>query len=151
MKNETVVVALDGAICTKEIDITRCLPKAGVVMALKKLIDHGNFVVISSDRPFHQARFTKEWLRMHHIPYDLIQFGKPVGFLHIGAREYRFKGWDSFMTEIYEPFKNTYTSDPISVYERALITNLKSMISEGRCSMIQIKNSMKQARKVASA
>ena len=150
MKNETVVIDLDNTICTSEKDYTKCIPKEYAVEALKQIKDNGNYIIIHTERDIDSARITKDWLRIHKIQYDHIQFGKPTARLYIDDRAYRFKKWGKFLKEIYGTKTNEYTEDPLTTYERALCANLTLLVDgDGFSKQRKIKKAIAQARKVA--
>jgi len=98
----TIMVDLDGVICTEERVFDRPLakPVAGAREALKELKDAGHTIVIYTARGWAEYRYTKSWLDEHEIPYDAIHMGKPIGHVWIDDRALTFRDWKQTLTDL---------------------------------------------------
>jgi trehalose-6-phosphatase len=99
---KTVMVDLDGVICTEEMFHDRPLaePIAGAREALRKLRAAGHIVVIYTARGWGEFRVTEKWLADHGIEYDGLHMGKPVANLWIDDRAVGFADWDATLAEV---------------------------------------------------
>ncbi len=99
---KTVMVDLDGVICTEEIFHDRPLaqPMAGARAALQKLRAAGYVVVIYTARSWGEYRVTRAWLEQHGFEYDGLHMGKPVADVWIDDRAVRFTDWDSALQQL---------------------------------------------------
>jgi uncharacterized HAD superfamily protein len=93
----TILVDLDGVICTEEKTFERALarPLPGAKEGLTRLREQGHTVIIYTARSWSELRMTKDWLDGHGIPYDGIQMGKPVADRFIDDRAVAFTDWAS--------------------------------------------------------
>ena len=129
MQNETIVVSLDNTICTGEEDLTRCIPKENAIEAIGLLQDKGNFIIIHTDRPMTTIQVTREWLHYYKIPFNHLQFGQPKGAIYIDSKGYKFNGWKKFIEKVCKK-KCQSKKDPLDIYERVLLANMKMLFSE---------------------
>ncbi len=92
---KTIMVDLDGVICTEEVFHDRPLatPIDGAREALRKLRAAGHVVVIYTARSWGEYRITKHWLDQHGFEYDGLHMGKPVADVWIDDRAVRFCNW----------------------------------------------------------
>jgi hypothetical protein len=98
----TIMVDLDGVICTEERVFDRPLaePIAGAREALKELKHAGHTIVIYTARGWAEYRYTKSWLDEHGMSYDAIQMGKPIGHVWIDDRAIAFREWQQTLREL---------------------------------------------------
>jgi len=98
----TILVDMDGVICTEQRTFERCLatPIPGAREALESLVAAGHTIVIYSARSWSELKMTQQWLEAHHIPYDGIHLGKPVADCVIDDRAIRFSGWTQVMSQL---------------------------------------------------
>jgi uncharacterized HAD superfamily protein len=98
----TILVDMDGVICTEEKTFERPLAKpiAGAKEALAQLLSEGHEVIIYSARSWAELKMTQQWLADHGIPYSGIHLGKPVGDILIDDRAIPFSGWQTVLRQI---------------------------------------------------
>ena len=96
----TVVLDLDGVICTEEKTFERSLarPKIGVQQRVRAWRAAGHTVVIYTARSWSEYRMTKHWLKTWGIEHDELLMGKPVYDVWIDDRAIRFTDWGSLGT-----------------------------------------------------
>ncbi len=99
---KTIMVDLDGVICTEEMFHDRPLaePLPGAREAVARLRSAGYIVVIYTARSWGEFRMTEKWLADHGIEYDGLHMGKPVADVWIDDRAVGFKGWDEALRQI---------------------------------------------------
>lgn len=99
---KTIMVDLDGVICTEERTFERPLaePIAGAREALQQLRDAGHTVVIYTARNWPEYRVTKKWLDDHGFAYDGLHMGKPVADLWIDDRAIPFTNWTDALARV---------------------------------------------------
>ncbi len=100
----TIMVDLDGVICTEERTFDRPLaePLPGAREALEKLRADGHTIIIYTARGWAEFRVTKAWLDQHAMPYDAIHMGKPIAHVWIDDRAIRFMNWHDALAQIEE-------------------------------------------------
>lgn len=98
----TIMVDLDGVICTEERVFERPLaePMAGAREALAALRAAGHTIVVYTARGWAEYRVTKQWLDDHGMAYDAIHMGKPIAHLWIDDRALRFRNWNETLAEL---------------------------------------------------
>jgi len=99
---KTIMVDLDGVICTEEIFHERPLaePIAGARDALAKMRAAGHTVVIYTARGCGEYRVTEHWLEQHGFEYDGLHMGKPVANVWIDDRAIGFKNWKDTLAQL---------------------------------------------------
>ncbi len=99
---KTIMVDLDGVICTEEAFFDRPLaqPIEGAREALAKLRAAGHTVVIYTARGWGEYRVAKRWLDEHGLEYDGLHMGKPVADLWIDDRAIRFTNWNEVLAQV---------------------------------------------------
>ena len=104
----TILVDMDGVICTEEKTFERALakPMPGAREALAALKAKGHTLVIYSARSWSELRMTEQWLKDHGIPYDGIHLGKPVADRILDDRAVTFAGWDAALADLARPRPN---------------------------------------------
>ena len=147
MKNEIVCVDLDNTICTQNDDYQRCCPRESAVKALQMLKDNNNTIIIHTDRSIKDMPLTVNWLRIHEIPYDHIQFGKPIAKIYIGYRAFKYQNWNKFIDKLYSGDLGKEYENIIDKYEYALKASFNGMKANGE-QKIQLHNAMRSARRV---
>lgn len=95
-KPMTIMVDMDGVICSEERVFERALAKPldGAKEALDALKAAGHAIVVYTARGWQEYRVTKQWLDDHGIPYDQIHMGKPIAHVWIDDRAIRHQTWD---------------------------------------------------------
>jgi phosphoglycolate phosphatase-like HAD superfamily hydrolase len=99
---KTIMVDLDGVLCTEEVFLERPLAKpiAGAREALQKLRAAGYVVVIYTARGWGECRVAQQWLADHGFEYDGLQMGKPAADIWIDDRAVRFSSWDDTLRQL---------------------------------------------------
>jgi ribonucleotide monophosphatase NagD (HAD superfamily) len=99
---KTVLVDLDGVICTEESFVERALaqPIAGAREALQKLRAAGYIVVVYTARGWNEQRVVTQWLADHGFDYDGLHMGKPVADIWIDDRAIRFTDWTDTLRQL---------------------------------------------------
>ncbi len=98
----TIMVDMDGVICSEERTFERALAKPldGAREALAALRAAGHTIVIYTARGWAEYRVTKEWLDQHGMLYDGIHMGKPIAHVWIDDRAIRFTSWDDVRKQL---------------------------------------------------
>lgn len=98
----TIMVDLDGVICTEERVFDRPLatPIRGAKEALAALRAAGHTIIIYTARGWAEYRVTKQWLDDHGMSYDAIHMGKPIAHLWIDDRALQFKNWKDTLAAV---------------------------------------------------
>lgn len=98
----TIMVDLDGVVCTEERVFDRPLAKPidGAREGLAALKAAGHTIIIYTARGWAEYRVTKQWLDDHGMVYDAIHMGKPIAHLWIDDRALGFKSWDDTLPQI---------------------------------------------------
>ncbi|MCH8804515.1 MAG: hypothetical protein IH986_00310 [Planctomycetes bacterium] len=101
---KTIMVDLDGVICTEERTFERPLaePMPGAREALQRLRDAGHSIVIYTARGWAELRVAKQWLDDHGMAYDGIHMAKPIGDVWIDDRAIRFTNWTEVLDQLGE-------------------------------------------------
>ena len=99
---KTIMVDLDGVLCTEEAFLERPLakPLAGARAALERLRAAGYTVVVYTARGWGEFRVAKQWLDEHGFVYDGLHMGKPVADIWIDDRVVRFTDWKSALAQL---------------------------------------------------
>ena len=99
---KTIMVDLDGVLCTEEVFLERPLaqPMAGAREAVEKLRTAGYVVVIYTARGWGELRVTQKWLADHGFEYDGLQMGKPIADVWIDDRAVRFTDWKDALQQL---------------------------------------------------
>lgn len=99
---KTIMIDLDGVICTEERTFERPLaePLAGAREALAQLRAAGHTVIIYTARNWPEYRVTKKWLDDHGFAYDGLHMGKPVADVWIDDRAIRFTNWTEVLGQL---------------------------------------------------
>ena len=99
---KTIMVDLDGVICTEERTFERPLaePIDGARDALRQLRAAGHTVIVYTARNWPEYRVTKKWLDDNGLEYDGLHMGKPVGDVWIDDRAIRFTNWNEMLDQL---------------------------------------------------
>jgi trehalose-6-phosphatase len=99
---KTIMIDLDGVICTEERTFERPLaePISGAREAIQRLRAAGHTVIVYTARNWLECRVTQKWLADHGFEVDGLQMGKPVADLWIDDRAVRFTNWKDVLGEI---------------------------------------------------
>lgn len=110
----TILVDLDGVLCTEERTFERPLAKLlpGAREAMSELASAGHTIVIYTSRSWSELRMTKQWLDNNGIQYHGIHMGKPVADKMIDDRAITFSNWGTVLDQL-EVAKANYVGGPI--------------------------------------
>jgi hypothetical protein len=110
----TILVDLDGVLCTEERTFERALakPLPGAREAMSQLISAGHTVVIYTSRSWSELRMTKQWLDDNGIHYSGIHMGKPVADKVIDDRAITLGNWGTVLAQLGVT-EGTYVGGPI--------------------------------------
>lgn len=99
---KTIMVDLDGVICTEERTFERPLatPMDGAREALKRMRAAGHTVIVYTARNWPEYRVTKKWLDEHGFEYDGLHMGKPVADVWIDDRALCFTNWTDILQQL---------------------------------------------------
>jgi ribonucleotide monophosphatase NagD (HAD superfamily) len=99
---KTIMVDLDGVICTEERTFERPLaePIDGAREALARLRAAGHTVIIYTARNWPEYRVTQKWLEEHGFQYDGLHMGKPVADVWIDDRAIHFTDWKQVLEQL---------------------------------------------------
>jgi phosphoglycolate phosphatase-like HAD superfamily hydrolase len=99
---KTIMVDLDGTICTEERTFERPLATLipGAREALERLRAAGHTIIVYTGRGWPEYRVTKQWIDDHRIPYDGIHMGKPIADVWIDDRALRFTNWADMLSAL---------------------------------------------------
>ncbi len=92
----TIIVDMDGVICTEEKTFERPLAKVrrGAREGMRALRKQGHTIIIYTARSWSEFRVTAEWLKRHGIVYDALLMGKPVYDVWLDDRAMQFTDWN---------------------------------------------------------
>ena len=95
-RSKTIMIDLDGVICTEEKTFERPLAKLlpGAKESVAKLRAAGHTVIIYTGRGWPEFKATEKWLKDNGIQYDGLHMGKPIADVWIDDRALCFKNWD---------------------------------------------------------
>lgn len=98
----TIMIDLDGTICTEERTFDRPLARLldGALDALRRLKAEGHTLIIYTARGWAEYRVTKAWLDDNGVPYDGIHMGKPIADVWIDDRAIRFTNWTDVLAQL---------------------------------------------------
>ena len=101
---KTIMVDLDGVLCTEERTFERPLaePIAGALEAVRQLRAAGHTVIVYTARNWPEYRVTKKWLDDHGFEYDGLHMGKPVADVWIDDRAIRFTDWKRVLQDLQQ-------------------------------------------------
>ncbi len=99
---KTIMVDLDGVICTEERTFERPLATLlpGAKESIAKLRAAGHTVVVYTARGWAEFRTTKQWLDDNGIEYDGLHMGKPIADVWIDDRAVCFTNWADAMKQL---------------------------------------------------
>lgn len=119
----TILVDLDGVICTEEMTFERSLarPVPGAREALESLAAEGHTIVIYTARSWSELKMTQKWLDDHGIPYHGLHMGKPVADRIIDDRALKFTDWGQMVEQLLAPHQK-YVGGPV---DEALLRSLR--------------------------
>jgi len=98
----TIMVDLDGVICTEERTFERALaqPIDGAREALQQLKAAGHTIIVYTGRGWPEYRMTRQWLDDHGMVYDAIHMAKPIAHVWIDDRAVRFTDWADTLKQL---------------------------------------------------
>ncbi len=102
IRPKTIMVDLDGVICTEERTFERPLaqPIAGAREALERLRAAGHTVIVYTGRGWPEYKATRKWLDDHGFQYDGLHMGKPIADVWIDDRAIRFTEWSEVLSQL---------------------------------------------------
>ncbi len=98
----TIMVDLDGVICTEEPTFERPLaqPLPGAREALAQLKAAGHTIVVYTARGWAEYKATRQWLDDHGMSYDALHMGKPIAHVWIDDRALQFRNWSETLSQL---------------------------------------------------
>jgi uncharacterized HAD superfamily protein len=101
MKKKTIVIDLDGTICTEEKTFEKFLasPNKNSVSVINDLFEK-YFIIIYTARGWAEYNMTKKWLDNYGIKYDILMCGKPIYDYWIDDRAIKFEGWEQINEQL---------------------------------------------------
>ena len=99
----TILIDLDGVVCTEEPTFERSLATLvpGAREALDAIAEAGHTIVVYSSRSWAELEMTRRWLDDNGVTYHGIHLGKPIADVHLDDRALRFSGdWKHTLTEL---------------------------------------------------
>jgi uncharacterized HAD superfamily protein len=102
MSKKTIIVDMDGVICTEEKTFSRSLasPMPLALTSLELIRSEGYSIIIYTARSWSEYEMTEEWLNRHKIPYDRLICGKPIGDIWVDDRAIAHTDWKETLKEI---------------------------------------------------
>ncbi len=99
---KTIMIDLDGVICTEERTFERPLAKPldGAREAVERLRAAGHTVIVYTARTWSEYKVTKKWLDDHGFQFDGLHMGKPVADVWIDDRAVRFTNWPEVLAKL---------------------------------------------------
>ena len=96
MVNKTILIDIDGTICTEERTFERPLakPLPNAKEKINALYDAGHTIIFWTARGWEQYKVTEKWLKDNNFKYHQILMGKPQATIFIDDRARKFEGWD---------------------------------------------------------
>ncbi len=96
MNSKVACIDIDGVICriSDDGDYDKCELMPGVCEALWVMKEKGWTIILHTGRHILKMEVTKNWLSRNEVPYDHIQFGKPVADIYIDDKGERFTRWN---------------------------------------------------------
>ena len=88
-----VVTEIDSVPVNAEEYYSEVLLKEGAKRFLDDIKEKGWFVVLFTARLSYTEEITRNWLKKHQIPYDVIIFNKPFARYYVDDRAVEFKSW----------------------------------------------------------
>ena len=110
-----ICIDLDGTICeTRRADenYSDVKPLKDVISSIQKYKEDGHEIIIYTSRHMKtcnnnigkiialQSKVVIEWLTKHQIPFDEINFGKPLADLYIDDKGIKFEDWNTVNKKI---------------------------------------------------
>ncbi|TAN00283.1 MAG: hypothetical protein EPN39_04650 [Chitinophagaceae bacterium] len=95
-KSKTIIIDIDGTVCTEEKVFERTLakPLPGALEKVNDLFKKGHVIIFWTARGWEQYKITKIWLDEQGFKYHQLIMGKPIVDLIIDDRAMKFEGWD---------------------------------------------------------
>src|SRR5262249_43334304 len=92
----TLMVDLDGTICTEERTFDRPLakPLPGALKRINRWHKEGHTIIFWTARGWEQYKVTIKWLNDHGFKFHQLIMGKPIIDHFIDDRAFRFEGWN---------------------------------------------------------
>ncbi len=96
MTDKTILIDIDGTICTEERTFERPLakPLQNAKEKVNALYDAGHTIIFWTARGWEQYKITAKWLQDNGFKYHQILMGKPQATIFIDDRARKFEGWD---------------------------------------------------------
>lgn len=94
MNKKTIIIDIDGTICTEEKTFEKCLAKP-FDKAREKINEwyENNIIIFWTARGWEQFKITEHWLKENGFKYHQLIMGKPIYDLFIDDRS-KFPNWD---------------------------------------------------------
>jgi len=110
-----ICIDLDGTICETRKSYesyTNVKPIKNAIVAIKSLKKKGHTIIIYTSRHMKtcnnnigritalQGKIIFDWLDKHQIPYDEINFGKPLADIYIDDKSVQFTSWEKVLNKV---------------------------------------------------
>jgi uncharacterized HAD superfamily protein len=101
MKNKTIVIDLDGTICTEEKTFEKFLaiPNENSKSIIDYLFEK-YVIIIYTARGWSEYNITKKWLEENNIKYDILMCGKPIYDYWIDDRAIKYENWEKIKEKL---------------------------------------------------
>ena len=99
----TVIIDLDGTICSEEKTYSRSLATINVNArdAIESLREMGYKIIIYTARTWMEYEMTVNWLKVNGVKYDQLIMGKPIGDYWIDDRAIKYEGcWQNILEKV---------------------------------------------------
>lgn len=100
-KSQTIVIDMDGTICTEEKTFEKSLakPQQDSINYVNALYSKYNIIIYTA-RSWSERKMTEQWLQTHNIKYDTLMCGKPIYDYWIDDRAIGFTSWKEVAKKI---------------------------------------------------
>lgn len=101
MNAKTIMIDIDGTICTEERTFDRPLAKVlpNAKESINAMYDKGYTIIFWTARGWEQFKITEKWLQDNGFKYHQLLMGKPQVTMFIDDRARQFIGWDKEYVE----------------------------------------------------
>ena len=96
--SKTIVIDMDGVICTNEGHYQERTPIPGAIETINKLAEK-YIITIHTGRHQNLYMITKEWLASHGVMHHNLIMAKPPAIAYIDDKGRKFEGWDKIQKE----------------------------------------------------
>lgn len=104
MEMGTLVIDIDGTICSQEIDYSQAEPNPKVIQKINNKYDEGYHIILYTARGtktgIDWTEITKKQLHDWGVNYNELHFGKPAGETYIDDRAINVYEWEPFISAL---------------------------------------------------